>query len=280
IPASALEDRKDEAASTDSGDLYFGQQPPGNKAEIFAPEVLQYETHDSPIISRDETWILVGGIIDASGETTKFYQMIDGHLSLTPNPLTFDIPEICNGIAVSPTENRIYIQDWRNGDDLFYFLEKIEGGWTAPISLGEEINAIETHWQFSVAANENLYFISRGQGIIVAIFDGDAHLKPVLLKLEDGHNIRGGTPFIFPDESYLIFSMDKDLHISYNLNNGTWTAPQNLGPDINSDYLDNCPKISPGGKYLFFVSRRIGMNFVTYWADAAFVEELKPKRLK
>jgi len=74
--------------------------------------------------------------------------------------------------------------------------------------------------------------------------------------------------------------MDEDLHISYNLRNGKWTTPQNLGTYINSDYLELCPRISPNGKYLFFITRRIGQDFITYWADAGFIEDLKPKELK
>jgi len=35
--------------------------------------------------------------------------------------------------------------------------------------------------------------------------------------------------------------------------------------------------ISPNGKYLFFVSRRNGPDFVTCWADASFIEKLNPK---
>jgi len=178
--------------------LYFGQKPPGEKAEIFAPEVLTFETHDSPIISQDETCM----IICAMENGIKFYKMINGKLSLTTNPLNFDIPEICNGIAFSLTKNRIYFLVWKDNDEDFYFIEKTENHWTRPKSLGEEVNSFKTHWQFSLAMNENLYFTS--DGILVSAFDGNSHLKPVPLKLEDNSNLGGSTPFIAPDESYII----------------------------------------------------------------------------
>ena len=61
------------------------------------------------------------------------------------------------------------------------------------------------------------------------------------------------------------------------LKNNTWTAPRSLGPDINKKgSFDLCPKISPNGKYLFFISRREGTDFQIYWADAGFIENLKP----
>lgn len=256
--------------------LYFGYKSPGRKATIFAPELLTFECHDSPIISHDETWMVIGTI----EKGVLFYKMNNGKLSLTTNPLKFDIPEInnYNGMAFSVSENRIYFLVWKNNDENFYFIEKNENGWTAPKLLGDEINSFRTHWQFSIDMNENLYFASENQ-ILVSVFDGNTHLKPVPLKLEYDGKLSGSTPFIAPDESYIIFSMDGNLHISYNLNNGKWTTPQNLGSNINSENLDNCPRISPNGKYLFFVSRRINRDFVIYWADAGFIEEFKPKNL-
>ena len=256
--------------SPKSKELYFGQEPPGKRAELFAPEVLAFEPHDSPIISKDETWMIIGTMEHG----IKFYKMVDGKLSLTTNPLGFDTPEICNGIALSPTKDRVYFLIWKDNDEDFYFIEKTENQWTRPKSLGEEVNSFRTHWQFSLARNENLYFAS--DSILVSVFDGSSHLRPVALKLEDSSPLRGSTPFIAPDESCIIFSMDEDLHISYNLHNGKWTAPCNLGPDINSDHLDLCPIISPNGKYLFFISRRDDRNFNIYWADAGFVERLRP----
>jgi hypothetical protein len=234
---------------------------------------LAFECHDSPVISKDETWMIIGAIEHG----IRFYKMVDGKLSLTTNPLSFDIPEICNGIALSLTKNRVYFLIWKNNDEDFYFIEKEKNHWTRPKSLGEEVNSFRTHWQFSLAMNENLYFAS--DSILVSVFDGNSHLKPAPLKLEDNSSLRGSTPFIAPDESYIICSIEQDLHISYNLYNGKWSTPHNLGPDINSDKLDNCPIISPNGRYLFFVSRRNNMKFTIYWADAGFIEKLKPPKL-
>jgi hypothetical protein len=270
----ALAEDKADAGSNGPGlsNLYFGQKPPGKKAAQFAPDVITYETHDSPIIAQDETWLVAFGFGEGG-----FYTMVDGNLVKAANPLGFDVPEPCNGMAISLTESRVYFLMWEDGDENFYYTEETEGQWTDRRSLGDEINSVNTHWQFSVDRDENLYCMDREQGIVVSVFDGETHLKPVPLKLEDGSNMPGGTPFIAPDGSYLLLSWQEDLFISYNLNNGTWTTPQNLGPDINSDALDLCPRISPNGKYLFFVSRRVGRAFVTYWADAGFVEDLKPK---
>jgi len=276
LNALAGESSKNNPAGSNSDELYFGQKPPGEKAEIFAPEVMKYEPHDSPVILENENLMIVG----AMEVGIKFYRMTDGKLSPVSNPLGFDVPAICQGMAVSPALDRLYIRDWNDRDPYFYFIDKTEDGWTAPKKLSDEVNSIDTHWQFTIADNENLYFLSRSQGIVVAVFDGKTHLKPVPLKLEDGSNMQGGSPYISPDESYILFAMDNDLYISYNMKNGQWTTPKNLGPEINSGYMDNCPRISPNGKYLFFTSRKNGPDWVLCWADASFVEKLRPEFLK
>ena len=48
-----------------------------------------------------------------------------------------------------------------------------------------------------------------------------------------------------------------------------------------SDYDENCPTLSPDGKY-FFLNRRNAATEESniYWVDAKIVEDLKPKELK
>ena len=68
-----------------------------------------------------------------------------------------------------------------------------------------------------------------------------------------------GAPGIAPDESFLVFNPvqprglgDADLYLSLRQSDGTWTTPRNLGPRVNSAYLDIGPYISPDKKYMFF----------------------------
>jgi len=260
---------------------YFGQKPPGKKAELFAPEVIRYEVHESPNISQDEKEI----IISSMDKGTIYYKMVNGVWSQQA-VLPFDIPGNCNGLFLSPSGKRIYFLIWENNDENFYFIEKKEGKWMALQSLGDKVNSFKTHWQFTSAKNENLYFSSEGN-IVVSVFNGNTHLTPVPLKLDSNKNLEGETPFIAPDESYLIYSLrrnerDKysDLYISYRLKNNKWTKPIDLGPSINRVNFDLCPKISPNGKYLFFISRRNGPDFKIFWSDAGFLEDLKPAELK
>jgi len=77
---------------------YLGQKPPGKKAVLFAPELINYEVHGSPLISKDEKEIIIGSMTEGS----KYYKMIDGVWSLQA-VLPFAMPENCNGMFVSPS---------------------------------------------------------------------------------------------------------------------------------------------------------------------------------
>lgn len=70
-------------------------------------------------------------------------------------------------------------------------------------------------------------------------------------------------PFIAPNESFLLFMAGgrkdslggSDLYVSYK-RDGNWSAPENLGPKINSKRIEYSPKISPDGKYFLWSSTR------------------------
>jgi hypothetical protein len=257
---------------------YFGQEPPGKEAEPFAPQIITYEAHESPSISPDFKEM----IIHAMEEGSKYYRMIKGAWILQ-KMLPFDLPPgYDNGIFLSPSGRKVYLQIWSDGDENYYVSEKKNGKWTTPSIIGEQVNSFKLHWQFSTAINENLYFSSEGQ-IMASVYDGRRYAQPVPLKLYNGELLRGVTPYIAPDETYLIFSagfekQDSDLFISYRMDNMKWTEPVNLGASINREgSLDLCPKVSPDGKYLFFISRRPGPDFKIYWADAGFIEVLRPE---
>ncbi len=66
-------------------------------------------------------------------------------------------------------------------------------------------------------------------------------------------------PTIAADESYILFNSrrpdsfgEHDIYIVFKTNKGSWTAPINLGEQINTDVSETCPSISPDGKFIFF----------------------------
>ncbi|MCK5148634.1 hypothetical protein KAR48_17905 [bacterium] len=122
-------------------------------------------------------------------------------------------------------------------------------------------------------------------------------------RLDEAVNQGGGNhPYIAPDESYLLFDRGDDLVISFRDLDGNWMSPQNLGKQVNSEYMERRPFVTFDGQYLFFSSNKItptmgnkpmilqelrkatdgfknGYQHI-YWMDAKIIETLKPNQLK
>ena len=93
------------------------------------------------------------------------------------------------------------------------------------------------------------------------------------------------SPFIAPDESYLLFASDKpggyglsDLYVSFRNPDGAWGEPVNLGPTINEKgTVTRRPSVSPDGRFLFFLSGKTGRGDV-YWVNSKVIHRLKGRQ--
>lgn len=139
----------------------------------------------------------------------------------------------------------------------------VDGEYTEPERLPEQVNAAPAQFNAFVAADESY--------LIVPMFGREDSL--------------GGTDY------YICFRSEDD----------TWSEPINMGPKVNSeDRLEYSPYVTPDGKYFFFMtarsaegedaqpealtadwlrqsqaSGRVGMPAI-WWMDASFIEELRP----
>jgi Tol biopolymer transport system component len=149
------------------------------------------------------------------------------------------------------------------------------------------------HWQFSVAANGSIYFGSDGPD---GYGGGDIYVSRLLDGVYQqpenvGPTVNSGgaefSPFIAPDESYLIFtSMDRsdsrggpDLYISFKTPEGAWTSPLNMGEPVNTPTNDMCAMVSADGRFFFWNSRFEG-DSDNYWMDASIIEELRARAVR
>lgn len=84
-------------------------------------------------------------------------------------------------------------------------------------------------------------------------------------------------PHIAPDESYIVFTRfdetnvkNTGIFISYRDKLGKW-LPAVMAEGGTKEKGGLSPRISPDGKYLFYVNGGI------WWMPAKFIEELRPK---
>lgn len=262
---------------------YLGQKPPGKAPELFAPDAFRgVEAHDSPTFSRDGTEMVVP--VMGNDEQVRYFRSTGGAWFREAAP--FDVPQFLNGLFLSPSGRRLYLLVFEDGRENFYRLDKTNGRWSTRQSLGSEANSLPTHWSFSVASNEHLYFASEGD-LFVSRSDGQKHTRPVRLPAPVNTSAGEMCPFVAPDESYLVFARHEptvpatgrithDLFICFRLSGDIWSEAVPLGPGVNVPGVDDiCPLVSPDGKYLFFVSRRIDRAFRAFWVDAGVIQDLQ-----
>ena len=280
---------------------YLGQPLPGETPVVFAPGIVSTANtieHGSPTFSPDGNEVFWQTNRFVNGEKTR---SIFG-MSMRRVGGKWTVPEISSYDSspfFSPDGNRLYFlpigpeKGETNGP---YFVEKKGNGWSEPKCLGliarfPELRFVYCH---SLTRNGTLYFLGylegvRGNfGIYRSELVNGEYVKPELLPPSinaPGGNTINWTPFIAPDESYLLFSSNRcnpdtdagDLYACFRQLDGSWTDAVSLSATINSSQQERFPAVSPDGKYLFFTRWVSDDNEDVFWVSAEIIGELKAK---
>jgi len=276
---------------------YLGQKPPGMVPEIFLPGIVTTELneHGAPTFSPDLSemyWspqykeikggrIIFMKITNSQWHPPKIAPFSEEFKNQNPF-LSFDGKRLFFK-SFRPIDADVY----RNG--AFWFCERTTEGWSFPKPLGAYVNSGSMGQQITEAKNRNLYYASdrpTGKGhwdIYRVQYKNGYYDEPESLGDAINTKFYDGTPYIAPDESYLIFhSLSRpdgyggsDLYVSFRTADDTWINAKNMGGVINTKEHELFPIVTPDGRYLFFVR-----NGDIYWVDAKIIEELKPEEIK
>ena len=242
---------------------YLGQTPPGPIAEVFAPGLI---CRAGP--RQGEGFVS----FSADGNTFCFGRL--GHVYITENtnqgwttPQRIRIESIPRGAwspCLSSDANSIYYmkqpKPWT-----YHRCLRTSQGWSLPQELGPPFSL--AFGGFSVSADNSICFQSRKGGFWIASFVDKTWTQASKIPVEMG-NLRGHSPGIAPDKSFLVFysvkpgaplGTETNLYLTLRRPDGSWTEPQNMGPRINSPYFEFGARISPDKKYMFF-TRSTGWN--------------------
>ena len=149
-----------------------------------------------------------------------------------------------------------------------WYVERDGSGWSQPVALPAHVNNGDMHYVAPVRSG-SLYIAgirqdSNNQGDLYRVrFANGAWGEPVNLgPVVNEPNIHDTTPYVAPDESYIIFASTRqggvgglDLFITF-WEGDAWSKPKLLPEPINSRVRDFCPIASPDGKWLYFASDR------------------------
>lgn len=155
----------------------------------------------------------------------------------------------------------------------------MDDGWSSPQKLPDEVNHNGAHWQASLADNGNLYFSSDGEIFFAEFISGSYTQAQKLNSSFNTPDAHEGSPFIAPDESYLIFDRapnfsNADLYISFRNDVGEWDEPAAMEA-LNSGAHDLYANVSPDGRFIIFLSGRSGGILLPFWVDADIIEDYR-----
>lgn len=272
---------------------WMGQPEPGGSPERFALGIVSghgFNSEHSPaVFSPDGSEVYW---TEAFRGPISYSRVVEGRWS-APAPAPFVSGTGDGEPFFSPDGQRLYFLSMRpippetqDGKENIWFVERAVDGWGEPQPVGPAVNEFDHHWEVSVSQAGTLYFSSTREGS----YGGNdlyrsRHLDGVQQPPENlGPTINSEgtdlTPFIAPDESYLIFASsghgveDGGFHffISYRGEDGEWTTPLSLDQVTGEVEQPLWPFVTSDGRFLFF----IGSGDV-WWTRADFIEEMRPR---
>ncbi len=283
---------------------YLGQKPPGKTPEIFAPNILNTKKMGAfcSVFAPDGNkfyFVYYERENDASSGIAWMKRIND--VWTKPEMLHFNSTTFDNDMCMSSDGNKLIFRSWRTLPDgktpkdhsYLWFVERSDEGWSQAKLLKCGGVPVRTGCP-SIATDGTIYFAFRGVDVFgiyrSKLVNGTYGAPEYVFTAVDTIDTEGDM-FVAPDESYMIISCwdhpdnicsgQGDLYITYQKDNGTWTEEINMGELINTRYGENCPQVSPDGKYFFFNRYNPDAKKGNiYWVDAKVIEDYKPKGLK
>lgn len=200
---------------------YLGQKPPGTKAELFAPAIVStiYNEDGAPIFTPDGNeifWRIAG-----SPFSTIAYMKQENGVWSEPEIAPFAGNYQDAGLVITPDGKKIFFESLRpitGVEGLAHFntwmIEKINGKWSDPVVVGPPVDNPNEHYT-----------------VISISSDG------TLIKQS---GLPGGKGKF-------------DLYISKHAD-GKWSEPVSLPGEVNTEFNEAAPTISPDGSYIIFNS--------------------------
>ena len=200
------------------------------------------------------------GILNISGT----YQDIEPFYSPDGNSLFF-------------ASNRPIYGDSTRTDYNIWSSDRAGESWSEPSPLDSLINTRGDEFYPAVSSNGTLYFTAtREDGIgREDIFKSSSYSgnykAPVALDSAINSTVYEFNAYVNPTETLLIFSSygreddmgGGDLYYSKKMDDGHWSEAQNMGPEINSEYLDYCPFVDLTNGNFYFTSERVNREKIT-----------------
>ena len=248
-----------QAQDRPDADSYLGQKPPGGSPVVFAPGTISRGNIHSRLEISPDGREMFWNTVDMKTFSTHILHVrqVNGKWS-DPQMPSFAMEGDTQGAGFSPDGKRLYFRRNTGAGWVAQYVERTDSGWSAPCGDG-----FIPSGSSSFTRSGRVYYSSTmktkvwNSGIFGARYSADGYTD--VAALDSAINVPNAidyTPYVSPDESYLLFSSNRPLigdkealfiHVALRKSDGGWSPPQRL-----SDIPARFPSLSPDGKYLFF----------------------------
>ena len=167
-----------------------------------------------------------------------------------------------------------------------WYVNRLENSWSDAIQLDSPINEDVVMYP-NEAKNGDLFYSNLSKRKIYYAPNKNGKFPEVH---EVPLEIFGFHGFISPSQDFLLVNgqnreddqrKDSEIYVYFKKKDGTWSKPINLGNEVNSNFDETCPSITPDGKYLFFsrYNEEGGLSN-SYWASTDIIDKLKTANFK
>jgi len=282
----------------DTRDAYFGLTPPGLIPEVFAPGIVSdtsWREHCQLAISPYGDEIYWSKFSKDTSEKIYFSQFRKGTWS-KPSMMDFmkdDSTLIYGSPTFSPDGKKLFFYSKDRPGGLGYidawYVERANNGWSEPINVGEPLNTDGDDRPPIITEKGHAYTMGRNfaedkVNFLRFNYSEGVFSHPTTVSIYKD-NPSWWPLYVSPDESYIIFPSYQedgfgglDLYISFKDDNNSWGHPLNMGAVINTELTERFPKVSPDGKYLFFM--RHTETWDIFWVSTEIFDELRMSELE
>jgi hypothetical protein len=269
---------------------YLGQTPPGDTPVVFAPGVISKSSleHSAPAFSpdgREIYWSMIRKSHDTIFQDIMVVKRIDNDWS-KPQTASFSGKYYNGGPVFSINGKKLFIyrsEPIPSGKEVTQFIfcfSNSNGDWVNPQMIVKGFSP-------SITKTGTIYY-DDAKGISRVRFESGKYTEPELLNSQiNMQGYKNWTPFIAPDESYLIFSRVDfqgdygNLFITFHDNESDkWSNPVDMGSPVNTWAQERFPSVSPDGKYLFCTRWTKENDQDIFWVSAKIIDRLRTNALK
>ncbi len=287
---------------------YLGQEPPGDEPQLFLPGLITTHRSETYIAFLEDARACVYSTITDEGQKTFYTFESDGRWT-PPQRAPFEELQGHPNYTTGPEGKKVYFHSGRpthpedtRTDDNIWAIEWTGEGWAEPEALPAPANSDYGEAYPTATSGGTVYFFSwrrpdaRAYDIYRSRWIDGEYQEAERLDWPINTDYIEFDPYVAPDESFLIFGSGRpggygssDNYICFRRDDGTWTAPVNLGPELNSSSGDLCANGTADGKYFFFSSGRetdawkgegkestaSDSDYDLYWVETSFIERLR-----